>query len=115
MATKESVIQADVIKALNKTKRCLVKRNTVGVAVTHGRFITYGLGTGSTDLVGLLKGGRVFCLEIKTPTGKTAPARAEEQEKWREAVRQWGGFATVVRSVTEALEALTRAEQGESQ
>jgi hypothetical protein len=113
---KESKIQADIIQALNKTKRCLVKRNHTGFGVMHGRPMSFGLGKGGTDLVGILAvTGRVFCLEIKTPAGRTDPARAKEQEEWQAMIRKWGGFATVVRSVEQAIEALTRAERGESQ
>lgn len=113
---KETSIQKRIITALNETQRCYVKRNHTGAGTLYGRYVTFGLGKGGTDLVGILAvTGRVFCLEIKTPAGRTDPARAKEQEEWQAMIRKWGGFATVVRSVEQAIEALTRAERGESQ
>lgn len=71
-----------------------------------------GLGTGSSDLVGMIRGsGRVFVLEIKMPGEKPRP----DQVAWLSLVRRWGGFACVVRSPEEALAAVDRACRGESE
>lgn len=77
-----------------------------------GRMVPVGwLGgpEGSPDLWGALRGGRAFCLEVKTPTGTVSPT----QRRWHAAARAWGVFVAVVRSPEEALEALARAERGE--
>jgi VRR-NUC domain len=79
------------------------------VAKTHP--IACGLGKGSSDLVGILKGGRALALEVKMPSGRMQP----EQPLWLAAVRKWGGFAAVVRSPAEAIAAIDRAERGADQ
>jgi hypothetical protein len=66
--------------------------------------ITYGLGTGSPDLVGAVD-GRAFGLELKSPTGRTRP----EQDAWHEAARRRGVPVAVVRTVEEAEEAIRQA------
>lgn len=105
---RETVIMRNVRLALNRTGRARLVRNNVGVDAAHG--IRYGLGVGSADLVGMLRSGRVFCLEVKAG-GRTT----REQAAWLASVRRWGGFAAVVRSVEDAMAALERAEQGESE
>lgn len=93
--------------------------------VTHdGKLIRMrtGLAVGSSDLVGIvtllarhhlagvepIRLGRFFALEVKTGTGRTSP----EQRMWLELVRSKGGFAAVVRSVEDAVEAVQRAREG---
>jgi len=106
---KESTIQAQVRQAVNLTKRARLVRNHTGYDSDHK--CRYGLGIGGADLVGLLRSGRGFALEIKTNTGKPTA----EQLAWLRAFRSFGGFATIVRSVDEAMAALDRAERGESE
>ncbi len=73
--------------------------------------IQAGLGKGSADLVGIIRGpGRAIALEVKTPSGVVSP----EQPLWLAAVRALGGFAAVVRSPEEAIAAIDRACRGES-
>ena len=102
----ETALSKSIRLALNRTMRVRLMDNEVGVDTIKG--VRYGLGTGSADLVGILKSGRVFCLEVKTPSGRVRP----EQNAWLESVRRWGGFAAVVRSLDDAVAALARAEQG---
>lgn len=106
----ETALSRNIRLAVNKTKRARLLDNEVGMdQTTHRR---YGLGIGSPDLVGCLRCGRVFCLEIKTPKGKPPTV---EQLAFMRAVRLWGGFACVARSIDDALAALDRAEQGLSE
>lgn len=93
-----------------------VWRNNVGVAsFPGGAKVAYGLCVGSGDLIGILQmpdgTGRFTSLECKSDAGKLT----EEQVKWADVVRRFGGFACTVRSGTEALDALARARAGESQ
>ena len=87
------------------------------------RWVTFGLGVGSADLIGVVDCpaigsscpvpvgcARFFALEVKLP-GKSPTM---EQECWATAVRKIGGFATVVRSVDEAVQALARCRAGET-
>lgn len=62
--------------------------------------ITYGLPTGSGDLIGFVQrdAGPVFAsVEVKTKTGR----ETEDQKRWRAYVQSVGGVAGAVRSVDE--------------
>jgi hypothetical protein len=102
----ETALSRNIRLAVNRTGRARLLDNEVGVDTAKG--VRYGLGVGSADLVGVLKSGRLFCLEVKTPKGRTT----SEQLAWLQSVHRWGGFACVVRSITDAIAALERAEQG---
>lgn len=79
-------------------------------SIKSPRSITYGLGTGSADLVGVLRSGRVLGCEVKTPTGKVS----KEQQAWIDSVNRWGGVAFVARSTDEAVCEVLRAIKEES-
>lgn len=110
----ETTISKRIRVAVARTKLALVMRNNVGLAVPYGRDgaqpIRYGLGTGSPDLVGGLFAphGRVFCLEVKTATGRVS----DEQKCWHAAARKRGWFVAVVRTPEEAVAAVHRAIAG---
>ena len=117
----EGKIQSDVMRALGALPDLRIFRNTVGTAATFNsttgktQYVTYGLGTGSPDLVGMLTVSvfghpfaRWFCLEIKRPGASPRP----EQVQWAKAARLFGCFATHVTSVDEALAAVERARKG---
>ena len=111
---RETDIMRAVRKAVNLDGRALITRNNVGVgrAMHDESVIRFGLGVGSPDLVGILRGSaRGFALEIKTPVGRLSP----EQRAWATAFRKHGGFCAVVRSVHEALAAVERALAGASE
>lgn len=104
----ETPIMAAIRKAVNCDGRARLVRNNVGFDAE--KKVRYGLGVGSADLVGFLLDGsaRLFCIEVKTPTGRLSP----EQRAWIGAVRRNHGFAAVARSVPEAMAALERALAG---
>lgn len=70
----------------------------------------YGLGAGSPDLVGIVRGGRAFALEVKTPVGSLE----KDQKAWARSFIGWGGYWGRARSVAEALDHLARALAGEA-
>lgn len=106
----ETILTRNIKIAINRTGRARLIRNNVGFSLEAK--LRYGLGLGSPDLVGCLIGsGRVFALEVKTPTGRVTT----EQLAWMRACRGLGGFVCVVRSVEEALLALDRACNMESE
>lgn len=110
----ESEIQHAIRLELGRMPGLRIFRNNSGVAIDgeSGRAIRYGLARGSSDLVGILAPtGRIVCLEVKTPTGRVS----REQVMWLQLVRALGGFATVVRSVQDARDAVERARKGESE
>jgi len=99
MATAESNISNAIMIALSEAG-CLVWRNNVGVLPDkNGRPIRYGLGTGSSDLIGLCADGTFLAVEVKTATGRVSPA----QTKFIAAVLRRGGRAGVARSPADAL------------
>jgi len=57
---------------------------------------------GAPDLVGMLKGGTLLCVEVKRPSGKLRP----DQELFLATVRNQGGVAFVARSVDDVKEHL---------
>lgn len=130
--SREAPILRAVRAAVAAQPGVLVWRNNSGADTVvpaarpqDRRFVRYGLGKGSADLVGIvamrvcngetLDGeitfstvGRVFALEVKSSTGRASL----DQRRWGDAVRKVGGFYAIVRSVDDALSALKRARAG---
>ena len=131
--SEREILQAIRIE-LGRRDDCLVFRNSVGVAQHDGRKQRFGLAKGSSDLVlavtmpgrdavpsgspgGWLSASavpsiaRFACIEVKTATGRVS----REQEMFLHLVRRFGGFGAVVRSVSEAVEAVERCKSGASE
>lgn len=118
----ETEIQRRIQVELGSEPDLLLLRNSVGEAKhideDTGKVWTvpYGLGTGSPDLVGLLRIETIngeelaswFCLEVKCPGEKPNDAQKKSHEVWR----RFGAFIAVVTSPIEAREALRRARLG---
>ena len=102
-AGSEAAILRYIRHALNQSGRVRVIRNTVGFDQT--RNIRYGLGTGSPDLIGPLRDGRIFAVEVKTTRGRMSV----EQCAWWMAARKWGVTGGVATSVGEAMALLDAA------
>lgn len=111
---KEGHILDEIRLSLGKQADVVLWRN----AVVHAEYwdprsgktihVHGGLPEGSADLVGILAPGRFLALEVKRPGEKPRP----EQVRWLELVRAKGGFAAVVTSGADALDAVNRARQG---
>lgn len=114
---RETSLMRSIRLVLNLQRGVRVVRNNTGEGeLVRGGYVLFGLGQGGADLVGILAPqGRALAFEVKVPGARTAPQRREQQERWREAFRRFGGFACVVISVEEALAALARAREGEAQ
>ena len=106
----ERVLQHSIRLALGGIDGVVFWRNNCGVATFHGSVVRYGLSPGSSDIIGIV-GGRFCALEVKMPSGRLT----EEQKMFLSLVRSTGGFAAVVRSPEEALEAVERCKKGEKQ
>ena len=103
---RESRIQRQIRIAVNRTGKARVFPNVVGLFEDgHGGMRRVGLGTGSADLVGVVRGGRAIALEVKNETGRVRP----EQHRWHDAARAWGVYVAVVRSVDDAIAAVDDA------
>ena len=82
-------------------------RNNVGkLPDAQGRWVTYGLGVGSSDLIGVSMRangiGRFVAIEVKVPGKKATTA----QQDFIDMVIAMGGQAGVAHSVEEAVEIL---------
>jgi hypothetical protein len=108
---READIQRAIRLALGRCPDVGLWRNNVGsFRDQQGRYVTFGLCPGSSDLVGILRpSGRWLALEVKRPGQKPRP----EQEGFLQFIRSMGGFACVVTSPEEALAAVERARKGE--
>jgi hypothetical protein len=104
----ESRIQQDIRKALNSSlgpdgrPRVRVMRNSVGYDPVNR--VRYGM-VGSPDLIGVLRDGRCFAVEVKSAHGRVSP----EQQAWWRAAKQWGVLGGVATSVAEAMALLEDA------
>jgi hypothetical protein len=109
---REIEIQNKIRLAVGQLSDVVIWRNESGVAEHHGRYVRYGLCKGSADLIGILvPQGRFLAFEVKTPRGRLR----EEQKLFLGLVRRAGGFACVVTSVEESLDAIARARDGKSE
>ncbi len=102
----ESLIQAELLQAINQLPGVRIFRNQVGTATTRsGQFIRFGLAVGSADLIGIraivitpdMVGqvvGQFLSVEVKAAKGKSSKA----QENWRLRISELGGKALELRS-----------------
>lgn len=101
--TESSVLRA-ILVALARVSDVRVSRNNVGVDTLKG--VTYGLGIGSPDIVGILTHGGfayAFGLEVKAPGARTAKDHLARQVAWRTVAEKRGMMCREVRSVAEAI------------
>ena len=113
MANAETAIQNEIRLGIS-APNVRMFRNNVGAAKTDdGRFITFGLCKGSSDLIGFVekkitaemvgKSLAVFtAIEVKTAIGKAS----KEQLAFIDTVKSKGGLAGIARSVDDARKIL---------
>lgn len=101
---KEGNIMREIQNELSRSGRCVLTRNSCGFDPANN--VTYGLGVGSPDLVGvLIPSGVAFCIEVKTPKGRASKEQIAWWRAWgKRGVR--GGFAN---SVAQAMALLNEA------
>lgn len=107
---READVLRDVLRAFDGAADVRVWRNSVGTTEEWGesstgaavaRHITYGLGPGSPDVVGVLTVcgvGVMVGIEVKSPTGRVRP----EQAAWLAAGAARGMVTGVARSADDA-------------
>jgi len=104
MKTPENIVLAGCLRYL-KARGIYHWRNNVGaVRIRPGRFLNFGK-KGSSDILGILPGGRLLCVECKAAVGRLSP----EQKKFLEDVKTLGALALVVRGWRELDRALCEA------
>lgn len=103
----ETQLMMAVRDALLRTGRVLLWRNNTGqLKDQRGRWVSFGLGLGSPDLVGIFKDtGQLIGVEVKTAAGRMSP----EQKAWHQAAASAGAIVGCARSVAEAMALLPRA------
>ena len=94
--------EADLMRAiLRECSRGTVRlmRNNVGKLPDRlGRWVTYGLGIGSSDLIGINR-GRFVAIEVKLPGQKPTVA----QQDFIDMIHKLGGQAGAAYSVADAI------------
>lgn len=94
------------VVALRYKGKVALHRNNVGcLKDATGRPVRYGLGVGSSDLIGTLRGGRSVALECKSRDGRLS----DEQRAWLWQQAELGACVAVVRSVDEACAVIDAA------
>jgi hypothetical protein len=102
--TPESHVLTGCLKYL-ETRGIYHWRNSTGaVRIAPGRFMRFGK-VGSSDILGILPGGRLLCVECKAPDGRLSP----EQKQFLADVRELGALAVVARGWKELDQALRTA------
>jgi ABC-type phosphonate transport system ATPase subunit len=81
-----------------------VARINTGMFQVEGRFIKAGF-RGCSDILGMLKGGRLLAVECKSGKGK----ETTDQAAFGARVAADGGLYIVARSVDDVMEGLTSA------
>jgi penicillin-binding protein-related factor A (putative recombinase) len=93
----EQTIQRAILEYLNWKHIFCWKVTTTGIYVQARNTWIPNQAPGVSDILGVLKGGRLLAIEVKSPKGKVSPS----QQKFIESINQAGGLAFVARSVEE--------------
>jgi hypothetical protein len=102
--TPENRVKAEVLRYL-KVRRIYCWSNPSGaVRIRPGKFMSFGL-KGSSDILGLLPGGRFLAVECKAAHGRLSP----EQRQFLADIKALGGMAIVARSYRDIEAALIEA------
>ncbi len=80
------------------------RNNTGALPDAAGRPVRFGL-AGSSDILGVLPGGRFLSVEVKAPGGRTTAL----QDQFLAGITQAGGLALVVRSIEDLRRGLREA------
>lgn len=96
---EETVLMNKIRVKLSEYGVCF-RANVGKVRMMDGRYFDTGLPRGFSDLFGVkANDGKVFFVEVKTPTGKVRP----EQLQFIDTMRALGALAGVARSVEDAV------------
>ena len=79
------------------------RNNTGAVQVRPGQFMRFGK-VGSSDILGILPGGRLLCVECKAKGGRLSP----EQKQFLADAQELGALALVVHGWWELDESLRK-------
>ena len=92
----EKDIQKQILMLLKRHPKVQwVARFNSGTFVSGDRYISSNSQSGMSDILGMLKGGRLFAIECKSRTGKIMP----HQQEFLDLINGGGGLAFIARSV----------------
>ena len=97
-------LEKDILKAIlqllkNHPKVHWVARFNSGTFMNEDRYIRSNSQNGMSDIVGMLKGGRLFAIECKSAIGKVK----DSQQLFLGLINAGGGLAFVARSVDDVI------------
>lgn len=96
----EKEIQKSILMFLKKHPKVQwVARFNSGTFMDGDRYITSNSQRGMSDILGMLKGGRLLAIECKSRTGRIQP----HQQEFLDLISDGGGLAFVARSVEDVL------------
>ncbi len=103
-AKKSAPLEADslaeVLQALRTHNAVAwIRRQSTGTAKIQGRYIQFGW-AGCSDLLGMLKNGRLLAVECKRPKGGKVSA---DQTHFLAMVNQFGGCAFIATSAKDVF------------
>ena len=101
---KESELMRQIQLEASKLGARLLRNNVGMLKDRRGTYVRYGLGSGSSDLIGWYK-GRFLAVEVKIDNEEPT----EEQENFLDQVNLAGGIGFMARSVEEFIDNLKRA------
>jgi hypothetical protein len=102
--TPENRIKAEVLKYLKLWQIKAWSNPSGAVRIRPGKFMSFGL-KGSSDILGVLPGGKILAIECKAKGGRMSP----EQRQFLAEIRNLGGMAIVAKSWTDIDQALREA------
>jgi len=102
--TPENLVLTGCLNYLQARRIFHWQNNTGAVQIAPERFMRFGR-KGSSDILGILPGDRLLCVECKAQGGRLSP----EQKQFLADVRELGALALVVRGWWELDEALREA------
>lgn len=102
--TRKEPLEKDVQKAIlqllkKHPKVQWVARFNSGTFQDGDRFIRSNSQSGMSDILGMLKGGRLMAIEVKSATGKIHT----HQQEFLDLINAGGGLAFVARSVDDVI------------
>src|SRR5687768_8866491 len=98
----EQQIQAAILALLRMHGIFCWKSNTTGVYDPTREMFRTNHYKGVSDIIGVMKGGRLIAVEVKRPGGKSS----FEQQTFIDSINENGGLAFVAHSVDEVQEKL---------
>lgn len=102
----EAAALVEVLRALKHHPAVAwCERQNTGAAKVGGRFIRFGW-PGCSDLIGMMKDGRLLAVECKAKKGRLRP----EQAEFLSLVCRFGGVGIVARNSLEVIDALKKEQ-----